>query len=162
MVALSFCLSLASSAGFSHAAGRHALPSHDLALVDCLTNRSVPVSVAGQSNFARLAKPYNTRLVYQPAAIALPTTSKQVSDAVLCAGRTGTKVQAKSGGHSYASYSSGGKDGSLVIDMKAFQEVTVDEATGLARVGTGVRLGNMASELYRQGRRALPHGTCPG
>jgi len=34
-------------------------------------------------------------------------------------------------------------------------------ATGIAAVGGGTRLGNMALGLYSQGQRALPHGTCP-
>lgn len=33
---------------------------------------------------------------------------------------------------------------------------------GIAVVGAGVRLGNLARELYAQGERALPHGVCPG
>ena len=49
----------------------------------------------------------------------------------------------------------------MVIDLQEFQNVTVD-ATGIAQVGGGVRLGDMASELYNQAQRALPHGTCPG
>ena len=35
-------------------------------------------------------------------------------------------------------------------------------ATGIATVGGGVRLGNLALGIYEQGQRALPHGTCPG
>lgn len=34
--------------------------------------------------------------------------------------------------------------------------------TGVATVGGGVRLGNLALGIYAQGERALPHGTCPG
>ena len=33
---------------------------------------------------------------------------------------------------------------------------------GIASVGAGVRLGNLALEIYAQGKRALPHGVCPG
>jgi FAD/FMN-containing dehydrogenase len=32
----------------------------------------------------------------------------------------------------------------------------------VATVGAGVRLGNLALEVFAQGRRALPHGVCPG
>jgi hypothetical protein len=32
----------------------------------------------------------------------------------------------------------------------------------VAKIGAGQRLGNVALALYAQGKRALPHGTCPG
>ena len=53
------------------------------------------------------------------------------------------KVQAESGGHSYASYSSGGPSGCMVIDLENFQEISLG-ADGIARVGAGVRLWNSA------------------
>lgn len=49
--------------------------------------------------------------------------------------------------------------------MEVFREpinsIAVD-ANGVAAVGSGVRLGNLALGLYNQGKRALPFGTCPG
>lgn len=136
------------------------MPSSTLA--DCLAAKNVPVRFSSSSDFSSLAKPYNLRLAYTPAVIVLPTTTKHVSDSVVCASKCNVKVQAKSGGHSYASYSSGGQSGSMVIDLENFNSVTVDATTGVAQVGGGVRLGNMALALYNQGQRALPHGTCPG
>ena len=62
---------------------------------------------------------------------------------------------------SYASFSSGGKNGSMVVDLSEFQAITVD-AKGEAHIGAGLRLGDMALGLYNQSKRALPHGTCPG
>lgn len=50
----------------------------------------------------------------------------------------------------------------MVIDMMEFQNVTLDAATGIASVGAGLRLGNMATKLFQLGQRGLPHGTCPG
>jgi FAD/FMN-containing dehydrogenase len=49
-----------------------------------------------------------------------------VSDAVTCAAAAGLKVQAKSGGHSYASFSTGGKDGSLIVNLQNFNSISVD------------------------------------
>lgn len=79
-----------------------------------------------------------------------------------CAAASGLKVQAKSGGHSYASFSSGGKNGSLIVDLRAFNTIEVDDETEIATVGTGVRLGNLALGLFERGERAVPHGVCPG
>lgn len=71
-------------------------------------------------------------------------------------------VTAKSGGHSYASHGLGGEDGHLVVDMRHFDSVTVDQAAHTAVVGTGGRLGNVPLALYDQGKQATSHGTCPG
>lgn len=98
-------------------------------------------------------------------------------------------MQAKSGGHSYASFSTGGKNGSLIVNLQNFHSIIVDGMSyyhsyhfriwgntpkcvwgallicsddGIATVGAGVRLGNLALELYSQRGRALPHGVCPG
>ena len=114
-------------------------------------------------DFAQRAKPYNLRLAYTPAVIVVPTTVKHVQDAVVCASQNGVKVQAKSGGHSYASYAFGGQNGAMTIDLESFQEITLD-AKFIAKVGGGVRLGNLALGIYNKNnaKRALPHGTCPG
>lgn len=80
-------------------------------LADCL--KDVPIRWANSPDYGQLAKPFNLRLSYKPYVIVLPTTNEHVQTAVSCAVKSGVKVQAKSGGHSYASFSSGGKDGSM-------------------------------------------------
>ena len=77
-------------------------------IADCLGDKDVPVRWSDSADFAELAEPFNLRLAYTPYVIVLPTTNQHVQDAVVCAAECGIKVQAKSGGHSYASYSSGG------------------------------------------------------
>ncbi|KAF2268983.1 FAD-binding domain-containing protein [Lojkania enalia] len=129
---------------------------------DCLNSKDVPVYWMSSPEYSELAEPFNLRLEYKPLVIVVPTTAKHVQDAVSCAAQCGVKVQPRGGGHSYASYSSGGKDGSMVINLEELHEVKLDTATGIAKVGGGVRLGNMAQKIYDQGKRALPHGTCPG
>ncbi|PQE16954.1 glucooligosaccharide oxidase protein [Rutstroemia sp. NJR-2017a BBW] len=129
---------------------------------DCLTQHSVPFQDSSSSTWSTLIQPYNLRLPYTPAIVTLPTTSQHVSDSVTCAAAAGLKVQAKSGGHSYASFSTGGKDGSLIVNLQNFNSISVNAQTNIATVGGGVRLGNLALGLYNQGKRAVPHGTCPG
>ena len=73
-------------------------------------------------------KPYNLRLVYTPAVITIPTTPQEVGYSAICAAEAGLKVQAKSGGHSYASFSSGGEDGSLIVNLQNFNSITVDNS----------------------------------
>lgn len=118
--------------------------------------------MTSDSDYAALVEPYNLRLPYKPAVVVLPTTNQHVQDAVVCGGQAGLKIQAKSGGHSYASFSSGGKDGAMMISLQSFQNVQLDKSSGVAQVGGGLRLGNLADAIYTQGQAALSHGTCPG
>ncbi|KAK0707269.1 hypothetical protein B0H67DRAFT_496358 [Lasiosphaeris hirsuta] len=133
-----------------------------LTLLECLTTNAIPYVTLLSPNWAEYATTFNARLEYTPAAITLPTTPLHISQSILCASRARIPVQPKSGGHSYASYSTGGRNGILQINLENFNSVTVDNATGIAKVGGGVRLGNLALGIWEQGRRALGHGTCPG
>ncbi|KAI0467332.1 Glucooligosaccharide oxidase [Xylaria cf. heliscus] len=104
---------------------------------------------------------YNTRVPALPRIVILPATIEQVSQAVCCCAATcGLKVQARSGGHSYASHSNGGVDGSAVIDLRKLQNIC-SCGDGIVRVGGGVRLGNLAKTIFTRDEMALAHGTCP-
>ncbi|KAF2204350.1 FAD-binding domain-containing protein [Delitschia confertaspora ATCC 74209] len=153
-------LSLLALAFFSLASGTPSVAS----VYDCTKAKGVPIVKPGDSSFAELAEPFNLRLRYTPKVIVLPTTAQHISDAIICAGEEDgkIKIQARGGGHSYASFSSGGQDGSMIINLQNFQDIKLDKETNLVRVGGGVRLGNLAQGIYDQGKRALPHGTCPG
>ncbi|KAJ6260508.1 Xylooligosaccharide oxidase [Drechslerella dactyloides] len=126
---------------------------------DCLKAADVPTVLQSTPNFAALALPMNTRMKTKPAVITIPTTAQHVSSTVKCASQFKLKVTPKSGGHAYNAQGLG--DGAVVIDLQRFQDVVYDPKTQLARVGGGVRLGNMAQKLYDQGKRGIPHGTCP-
>lgn len=49
-----------------------------------------------------------------------------------------------------------------MIDLQPLQSISLDKTTNVAKVGGGVRLGNLAQGVYDQGKRAISHGTCPG
>lgn len=51
---------------------------------------------------AAWVKPFNLDVPVVPAAVVRPEDSEEVAAAVRCAVEAGVKVQAKSGGHSYA------------------------------------------------------------
>jgi len=55
----------------------------------------------------------------------------------------------------------GGVDGSIVIDMGNFNQLTMDLKDYTATVGGGCLLGDLAQFLFNHGR-AMPHGTWPG
>jgi FAD/FMN-containing dehydrogenase len=128
-------------------------------VVDCLTSKQLTVIKPSDTQFASYSSTYNLRLQYKPAAIVVASTNQHVSDAVLCASQYKLKVQARSGGHSYGSYSTGGKNGAVMIDLQKFQAVSLDKNTNIATFGAGLRLGNLETALQPSGR-ALPHGTC--
>ncbi|TAQ87865.1 hypothetical protein B7494_g3829 [Chlorociboria aeruginascens] len=130
-------------------------------ILDCLTKANVPYVVSTSTNWTTLVTPYNLRLFWEPVAISLPVTEQHISDSITCASQYKIKVQAKSGGHSYASYSNGGQNGSLIVNLQTFQSVSVDAKSGIAKVGGGTRIGNLAIQVFAQGNRALPHGTGP-
>ncbi|KAI7778162.1 hypothetical protein LA080_002509 [Diaporthe eres] len=111
-------------------------------VVDCLTSKKLSVIKPSDTNYASYSSPYNLRLQYKPAAIVVASTNQHVSDAVLCASQYKLKVQPRSGGHSYGSYGTGGKDGAVVKTYKSFRP-----------------LGNLELALQPTGR-ALPLGTC--
>ncbi|RPA91174.1 FAD-binding domain-containing protein [Choiromyces venosus 120613-1] len=131
-------------------------------LIACLNASNVPLISTSDADYAPAVIPYNLRLPFFPAAIAVPTTAAHVSSALKCAQTFNTKVAARSGGHSYAAFGLGGVDGSLMIDMKKFRNLTVDPDTFVATVGAGLRLGDIASGIHAIAGRALPHGLCPG
>lgn len=96
-------------------------------LQDCLAARGVPTTLNSSSDWSSLIATFNLRLQYTPTAVTLPTTPQHVSDSVTCAVAAGVKVQPRSGGHSYGSYSLGGKDGSLMVDLQKFNSISLDK-----------------------------------
>lgn len=137
--------------------GHRAAPRDSV--VDCLTSKKLSVIKPSDTNYASYSSPYNLRLQFKPAVIVVAANNQHVSDAVLCASKYNLKVQPRSGGHSYGSYGTGGKDGAVMIDLQKFQSVSLDKSTNIATFGAGLRLGNLELALQPTGR-ALPHGTC--
>ncbi|KAM4057304.1 FAD binding domain-containing protein [Hirsutella rhossiliensis] len=107
-------------------------------------------------------RPYNLDAPVTPAAVIRPSTSAMVSNAVKCAVQHGASVQARSGGHSYGNYGLGGRDGAVVVDLLNFKDFSMDANNWTASFGAGLRLGELDKKLHDNGRRAIPHGTCPG
>ncbi|TKY86290.1 hypothetical protein EX895_005115 [Sporisorium graminicola] len=150
------------------AEGRTLFPRADgnitASLQDCLqSSGGYERAYNASSSYSTLSSSYNPIFDYKPFVIAVPSTVDQVSSIVRCvAAQNGTqKLTPKSGGHSYEAYSLGGHDGSVVIDLRLLDSVSVDTASKLATVGPGVRLGTLATQIWDQGKFALPHGTCP-
>ena len=105
----------------------------------------------------------STRIVYnrrfeglRPDAVVHVENTADVAAAVRWADRFDVRVVARSGGHSYAGYSSTG-DG-VVLDLSKLRGVRV--AGGRATVGPGAQLIDVQRALTRRGL-SVPSGSCP-
>ncbi|KAG5985013.1 hypothetical protein E4U55_002120 [Claviceps digitariae] len=107
-------------------------------------------------------KPYNQAISITPVAVIRPDTADEVGEAIKCAVKEKVHVQARSGGHSYGNFGTGGQDGSLMIDMAHFKDFEMDTTTWQATFGAGYTLGELDKQLHKHGKRAMAHGTCPG
>jgi hypothetical protein len=112
----------------------------------------------GQSGYSSASRSYNPLFDHrQPAAIALCGKPADVQACVAAAAASGTPIAARSGGHSYAGYST--PDGALVVDLAGLSGVTVNP-DGSIVVGAGARLIDVYSAAGNAGR-AIGAGSCP-
>lgn len=130
--------------------------------IQCLQNLAVPFIDSTSPTWVSQTTAYNLRIPAVPALIVFAKTPQHVQDAVACGVKTGLKVSARCGNHSYSSLGNGGENNHLIVDVAALSNVTVDRSTHVATVGAGARLGHVATELHNQGRRGIAHGSCPG
>lgn len=109
------------------------------------------------SAYERDHRLYNTRYDnLRPAAIAYVTGAADIRTCLDFATRTGTVPVVRSGGHSYAGWSSG--DGRLIIDVSRLNSIHLDGTS--ATIGAGAKLIDVYNTLGRQGR-CVPGGSCP-
>jgi FAD/FMN-containing dehydrogenase len=90
-----------------------------------------------------------------PAGIAYVKNAHDVGTCLAFVRKFGVKFAARSGGHSYAGWSS---STGLIIDVENLKGVQVSGTT--ANVGAGTRLIDFYSGLAAKGR-AVPGGSCP-
>jgi FAD/FMN-containing dehydrogenase len=117
-----------------------------------------PLLRPGDAGYAAAARPYNAALgVRRPLAVARAANRADVATCVRRVRGHGVPLAARSGGHSYAGFST--PDNGVVVDLSALRAVTV-RADGTAVVGAGARLVDVYAALAAHGR-ALPAGSCP-
>jgi FAD/FMN-containing dehydrogenase len=115
-----------------------------------------PVVTPASARYATLRVPYNTRYAgIHPLAIVQPLDEKDVQAVVRWAVKRKVRITARSGGHSYAGYST---TTGVVVDLARMSGVHV--AAGRAVVGSGARLGHLVSALAAHGV-GIPTGSCP-
>jgi FAD/FMN-containing dehydrogenase len=142
------------SGGTSTTSGATVPPPQWSALAGMLTGTLVVPSDAAYPNSAQL---YNELFAPQPAAIAYCASASDVQRCVAYARAHGVPFVARSGGHSYAGYSS---CPGLVIDVSSLSSISLQPGMKLASVGAGAQLVDIYSQLGSSGV-LLPGGSCP-
>ncbi|KAF5005586.1 hypothetical protein FDECE_7993 [Fusarium decemcellulare] len=107
-------------------------------------------------------RPYNLNYQRKPVAVLYPKTSEEVSKIVQCTAKTDRKLHARSGGNDLTNTFLGSADGAVVVDLKNFQKLEVDRVTGVAKVGSGIRLKHLLEGLHTNGGRYMPAGASAG
>lgn len=138
-----------------------AIRSKTALAITYLESRSVPCKSPQSPGWATETASFNLRVPARPALLVYAHTVKHVQIAVDCGLAVGLKVSARGGGHSYTSLGLGGENGHLVVDLANMNSIYVDRNTHIATIGAGVRLGDVARELFDNGGRAISHGSCP-
>jgi FAD/FMN-containing dehydrogenase len=111
----------------------------------------------GAAAFPAASRLFNRRFhSLRPAAIAFPVSAADVAECLRFARRHDVPISVRSGGHSYAGWSSG--DGRLVVDLRRMAGITVEPRHVL--VGAGARLGDIYTALAEHGV-TISAGTCP-
>jgi FAD/FMN-containing dehydrogenase len=92
-----------------------------------------------------------------PAAIVMAADEADVAAAIVLARGEGLDFVLRSGGHSFAGFST---TPGIVIDVRGLTTVAVDTAAATARVGPGMTNLPLYEALWPY-RMAVPAGTCP-
>jgi FAD/FMN-containing dehydrogenase len=113
----------------------------------------------GAPGFAAAAQLYNPRFDgVLPTAVVRPVDAVDARNAIRFTVARGVPVRARSGGHSYAGYSTL-SDG-VVLDLRLLNTITVNTSARTATVGAGAQLIDVSAALARAGA-TLPAGSCP-
>ena len=117
-----------------------------------------PVLRPGRPGFREAARVYNERFdAILPVAVAQPLDESDAQAALRWVLARERPFRIRSGGHSYAGYSTL-QDG-IVIDLRRLRSIQV-AGSGIASVGAGAQMIDVYAALAARGA-ALPAGSCP-
>jgi FAD/FMN-containing dehydrogenase len=115
-----------------------------------------PVITPAAAAYAHARLLYNERFDgVHPLGIVQPVSVDDVRRVVAWARKTGVRLAIRSGGHSYAGYST---TTGLVVDLKRLHSIRL-APSGRATIGAGARLVDVEATLAHRGR-AIPSGSC--
>jgi FAD/FMN-containing dehydrogenase len=113
----------------------------------------------GAAGFAQAAHVYNSRFDgVLPSLMARPLDAADARKAVQWAVAHGVPLRARSGGHSYAGYST--LSGGMALDLRNLRGISVDPHARTATIGAGSQLIDVYAALAARGV-TIPAGSCP-
>ncbi len=118
-----------------------------------------PIISRGSAGFLAAAHVYNERFDgVLPSTVARPLDAADVRGAVRWAVAHHVPLRARSGGHSYAGYST--LSGGVVLDLRNISAISVNGRAGTATIGAGAQLIDVYTALAARGA-TIPAGSCP-
>lgn len=109
---------------------------------------------------ARVGRVFNGRRPdRQPDAVLIAGSVDDVQKGVLLAKERGWTVAVRSGGHAWAAWSV--RDGGLLIDLGALDDISYDEQTHIASAGPATKGGEVLSPYLEERGRFFNGGHCP-
>jgi len=127
-------------------------------LADLASALRGPLLTPGDTGYGRARAVYNARYAgIRPRAVAEPVSEADVAACVRWAARTGVPLRARSGGHSYAGYST---TTGLVCDLRRLHAISLSPDRRSVTIGAGCRLIDVVAALAAHGL-AIPTGSCP-
>jgi len=110
------------------------------------------------AGYLEVALPNNLRYASRlPAGIALCQTSEDVAQSILWARQHDIHLITRSGGHSYAGYST---TKGLMIDLSPMNQAQHDPSTGIVTIAGGIQNSALYAAL-QQANAAITNGRCP-
>ena len=109
----------------------------------------------GASDYDEARSLYNAMIDKHPAAIAYCVDEQDVAAAIGFARERGLRIAVRGGGHNGGGL--GSVDDGLVIDLSQINQITVDPAARMVRVGGGALLGQVDAAAHEHGW-AVPAG----
>ena len=114
----------------------------------------------GDAAFDEVRVPWNLQVDVRPAAVAYPAFPSEVADVLLAAASEGIKVAPQGTGHG-APPLAGRLEDAVLLRTSAMTELHVDRERRTARVGAGVRWGDVVDRAGGV-HLAARHTTSPG
>ncbi len=116
------------------------------------------VALPGSERWDDARQAFNLRVDQQPVAVVLAANELDVIATVRYARRRGLRVAGQATGHNAGPL--GALDGTIIVNVAGFDEISIDAETRRVRVGAGVRWEQVVPQLSELGLAAL-HGSSP-
>jgi FAD/FMN-containing dehydrogenase len=141
--------------GWQLVSDAHGAGDPRLAALQKLVKGPVLVPPTAAYEQARLAYQQRFDTVF-PLGVVQPESAADVSAIVTWAKKAKVQLVIRSGGHSYAGYSTGS---GLVVDLRRLNGINLNATSGIVTIGAGSRLIDVEAYLAPLGR-AIPSGSC--